>query len=130
MITKTLKKNWLQRLIYLLGLIILVIFSFKDGISTLNQKSSIGFTYWYFFILPGAVLLFQVIFNNKVGWLIFISLYGIYVLWAFIRITIGIVENFENYAFTEYLLYGIICLVLIIIGYFFYLLKPEIRRDV
>ena len=94
------KIDWIQRILYVIGLVILVCVSFKDGVSMLNQQSSLGIKYWYFLIVPGFVLLFLIIFNNQYGWYSITSLYGLYFIWAIISITRGIKDKSEYFIAT------------------------------
>jgi hypothetical protein len=118
------KKDRVQRALYVVGLIILVCVSFKDGGSMLYQHSSIGIKYWYFLVVPGFVLLYQIIFNNKYGWYSITSLYGFYFIWTIISITRGINDKSEYFIATDYLTLIVVVLILLMIGYLLYLIKP------
>ena len=118
------KIDWIQRILYVVGLVILVCVSFKDGVIMLNQQSSLGIKYWYFLIVPGFVLLFQIIFNNKYGWYSITSLYGLYFIWAIISIISGIKDKSEYFIATDYLTLIVVVLILLLVGYLLYLIKP------
>jgi len=118
------KIDWIQRILYVVGLVILVCVSFKDGVIMLNQQSSLGIKYWYFLIVPGFVLLFQIIFNNKYGWYSITSLYGLYFIWAIISIIRGIKDKSEYFIATDYLTLIVVVLILLLVGYLLYLIKP------
>lgn len=118
------KTDWIQRVLYIGGLVILVCVSLKDGVSILNQQSSIGIKYWYFFIVPGFILIYQIIFNNQYGWYGLTSLYGFYFIWAIINIISGIKNKSEYFIATDYLTLIMVVLILFLLGYLLYLIKP------
>ena len=120
-----LKKDRIQRMIYLIGLLLPVLLSFKDGIVILKQESSLGIKYLYFFIVPFIVLLFQLIFNNLYGWFGVTFLFCSYFIWFIISMINGIKENVDYFAINDYFVLSAILIVLVLSGYFLYLLKPQ-----
>ena len=120
---KFLKRKRVQRAIYVICFISILFISILNG-SELNLKSSLGISYWYFFIVPSLVLLYQIIFNNLFGWGLSILLYFLYLLWAIIRFIKEIKDNFGHQDYLDYFVMTIFLSVLILIGYVFYLMKP------
>jgi len=120
-----LRKDWIQRTIYLIGLLILVLLSFKDGTGTLNQESSLGIKYIYFFIVPFGVLLFQIIFNKLYGWFGIAILFCLYFIWFIISVITGVKEKAGYFAANDCFVLFVILLVLLLFGYFLYLIKPQ-----
>ena len=120
-----LRKDWVQRAIYILGLLILIFLSFKDGVDTLSQESSLGVKYWYFFIVPCVVIVYQIIFNNKIGWFGIMSLYSFYLLWYLRNTLVGIKEKMGYFGIGDYVVLIVVFLILIMFGIFFFSIKPS-----
>lgn len=120
-----LRKDWVQRAIYILGLLILIFLSFKDGVDTLSQDSSLGVEYWYFFIVPCVVIVYQIIFNNKIGWFGIMSLYSFYLLWYMQSTLVWIKEKIGYLGVGDYLVFIVVFLILIMFGIFFFSIKPS-----
>lgn len=119
-----LKIDRVQKILYVIGLAILIIVSFKDGTGMLNQQSSLGISYWYFLIIPGVILLYQSIFNNQYGWYSLVSLYSFYFIWTIISIISGVKEKTGYFVVADYVTLTVIILVLLLFGFFLYLIKP------
>jgi hypothetical protein len=121
------QKNWVQRFLYSLGFLILVGVSLKDGVKGLWLNSSLGIPYWLFLIVPGIILLYQIFYNNTTGWLLFIGLYSLYLVWAFYEIIKWFKEKSDYLILKDYLILVVIVCVLLLIWYLFILLKPVKR---
>ncbi|PJB58752.1 MAG: hypothetical protein CO098_06960 [Bacteroidetes bacterium CG_4_9_14_3_um_filter_41_19] len=119
-----LKRAWLQRVIYAIGLIGIVFISLKNGVNFLDQESSIGISYWFFLVIPGAIALYQLIFNNKYGWFSIMCLYGFYLVWTIINIASGIEDKSDYFVLSDYLTLLLIILLLLLFGYFLYRIRP------
>ncbi len=128
---KRIFENYLiQRLIYSISLIILVLISFKDGSEMLNQKSSLGICYWYFFIIFCAMLIIQIIFNSIYGWYSIFVLYVLYLIWFIISMIEKIKYKSENIVVNDYLILTLIILILLSFGYILYLVKPRSKKGI
>lgn len=119
---------WMQKLIYSVGLLILVIISFKDGSEMLNQQSSLGIPYWYFFVIPCTILIIQILFNSVYGWYSIFILYVLYFIWFIVSMLEEIKYKSENIVRNHYLILTIIILMLLSFGYFLYLIKPRDKK--
>jgi hypothetical protein len=119
-----LKIGWLQRVLYAIGLVVVVFVSFKDGVNMLNQHSSLGIKYWYFFIIPSSILLYQIIFNNKYGWYTVLFLYGFYFIWTLISIFRGIKDKSGYFVGNDYIVLVMVVMILSLLVYLIYLIKP------
>ena len=121
---EVLKHAWIQRSIYAMGLIAIIFISLKNGIKSLDQESSIGISYWFFLIIPGAITLYQLIFNNKFGWVGIMCLYVFYLIWTITSIASGIKDKSDYFIVSDYLVLLLIVLLLLLFGYFLYRIKP------
>jgi hypothetical protein len=119
-----LNKDWIQRIIYIVGLICIIAIGLKNGIASLNQESSIGLKYWFFLIVPGLIIIYQIILNNKYGWIGIICLYGLYLIWTILRIISEIKKSSDYYVLSNYLSLLLIVMLLLLLGYFLYLIRP------
>ena len=63
------------KIIYLLlFLVISAAFLINNGLEDLPMMSSLGFPYWIVFLLVLLALLYQALFNNRIGWVIIVFL--------------------------------------------------------
>ncbi|WP_225036599.1 hypothetical protein [Winogradskyella sp. SM1960] len=82
MLTKHLKTDKVQRLIYGIGLI-LWIFIWVNDLSFIFNASVFGIYLWQV-IIPALLLIGQLIFNNKTLWnilIVYVSLYSLWIIW-------------------------------------------------
>lgn len=121
------KKKWVQGLLYSIGFLMLVFISLKDGVKGLSLNSSLGIPYWAFLIIPGIVLLYQIFYNNTVGWFLLISLYSLYLIWASWEVIKWLKEGSGYLILKDYLVISLILSGLLLIWYVFFLIKPEKR---
>ncbi len=121
------KRRGFQRFFYLVILLLVNFLSFKDGFSILKSNSSIGVPYLYFWIIPSLILLYQIIRNDVVGWILFVSLYLFYLVWLLFSIIDGIRLDFQEYDAITYMIFIIIVLIYLGFGYFILLIKPHRR---
>lgn len=124
----TLKIDWVQRTLYAIGLLILIAISIKDGLSSLSQQSSLGIEYWYFFIIPSLILLFQIVINNNIGWFSLMLLYLFYFSWNLLSIVEGLNEDMDYFEMNDYLFLFLIIIVMLLFGYFLFLIKPYKKK--
>lgn len=107
-----------------MGLLAIILISLKSGIASLDQESSMGISYWFFLIIPGAITLYQLVFNNMFGWIGIMCLYGFYLIWTITSIALGIKDKSGYFILSDYLILLLIALLVLLFGYFLYLIKP------
>jgi len=110
-----------QRIFYFIILLTYNFLIFHSG--DIDGDSSMGIPFIWFWIIPTIVLIYQTIFNNKIGWVALFLLYVLYMLWT----TISIIEwTQDNIKFNiDYFLQGIpIFFILFALGWFLYLIRP------
>jgi hypothetical protein len=121
------KRSGFQRFFYLAILLLVNFFSLKDGVSILKSVSSLGVPYFYFWIIPSLILLYQIIRNDIIGWILFVSLYLFYLVWLLFSIIDGIRLDFKEYDAMTYIVFMVIILIYLGFGYFIILIKPRKR---
>jgi hypothetical protein len=72
--------NFIQRAIYIFNLIIVIVIKFLWGTSPKSIKD------WFLFGLIIIPIIYQIIFNNKIGWIILICLTVVHMIFAFINV--------------------------------------------
>ena len=79
-ILKYIANKSVQRILYFTLLLVynLLIF-FNRGV---KSDSSIGVPFVWFWIIPTIILIYQTIFNNKIGWCALFLLYVFYMIWT------------------------------------------------
>ena len=80
-ISEYLKKDKNQRLLYGIGLLIWVIIWIGD-LKYYNSESSLGIKYLWIMIIPTLLLIGQLIFNNKIIWILIVALISCYTIWT------------------------------------------------
>jgi len=128
-IGKIIKTSKFQKGFYIVMLLLYDILFLINTLKYLNVNSSIGIPNYYLLIIPTAILLYQIIYNNLIGWLLFMSLYFIYFIWLGISVYHGIIEYSDNYNFESYLLLSTIFVLYLVFGYFLFLLKPTKKEN-
>lgn len=84
---KAFSKPFIQRTIYLFGLVAyIILWTVNKDYQRLSQKSSLGFNYWIVDLLVIIPLLFQSLFNNKIGWTFIFVLLCIHLVLALLRV--------------------------------------------
>jgi hypothetical protein len=123
-ISRLVKNQTFQRVFYIILFFLINIISLKDGFKSLKSISSLGIQYYYFWIIPSLIILWQIIKNNIVGWLLFSSLYVFYFIWLLYSIFDGIRYDYKEYSIGTFFIFLIIILIYLSFGYFIYLLRP------
>jgi hypothetical protein len=108
--------NIIQRIIYSIALIVVGIGIFSNPGSSFFQLSSIGFPYWVLDLVVILPLVYQLIFNNRIGWFVLISLIIIHFVWT----TINLYQNSESTT-----LIGTLVMYLVLAGGLLFILKPR-----
>ena len=81
------QKKTIQKIIYLFAILsFVVLWMVNNNNKILFIKSSIGIKYWIIDLLILLPLLFQLIFNKKVGWYFILLLLVIHFIWTIIYI--------------------------------------------
>ena len=89
----------------------------------IKGNSSIGIPFVWVWVIPTIILIYQTIFNNKIGWCTFFFLYVFYVIWTIKSITEWIMWKCDTVI--ECLLESIpLWLILFAFGWFLYLISP------
>ncbi|ODT56743.1 MAG: hypothetical protein BGP01_07685 [Paludibacter sp. 47-17] len=89
----------------------------------IKGDSSIGIPFVWVWIIPTIILIYQTIFNNKIGWYAFFLLYVFYVILTIKSITAWIMWKCD--AVIECLLESIpLWLILFAFGWLLYLISP------
>jgi hypothetical protein len=86
-------KKQLQRIIYLMSLVLyLMLWFINENYKILLSMSSFGIAYWIIDLVIIVPLLFQLIFNNKIGWFCILLLLLVHFVFA-IKNAIGSFET-------------------------------------
>lgn len=110
------------RIIYLIILIINItgFLKYELGVVNLRSISGFGIPYWIIYLLIFIILLYQVVFSNKLGWYIIASL----LFMSFIRI---IYEHIKNEEFANIIL---VILMYAVIYLLFLMLYPKKKQTI
>ncbi len=121
---KFITNTLVQRLFYSILLVSYNLLIFLNG--GIKGDSSIGIPFVWIWIIPTIILIYQIIFNNKIGWCAFFILYVLYVTLTVKSITEWIM--WECDAVIECLLESIpLWIMLFAFGGFLYLISPFFR---
>lgn len=114
------KIDIIQRILYILALAIAGTGIFFNPSSSFLQQSSIGLSYWILDIVVILPLVYQLVFNNKIGWIIIIGLTIIHFVWTI----------FNLYSNNEpSILICTIIVYLIFAGGLLFILKPRQKEN-
>lgn len=110
-----------QRIFYFTILLIYNLLIFVNG--NIKNDSSIGIPLVWIWIIPTIILLYQTIFNNKIGWCALFALYVFYVMLTIKSITEWIIWKCDSVV--ECLLESIpLWFILFTFGWLLYLISP------
>jgi len=124
-ILSLLKRSGFQRSFYAIIFILINFFALKSGFTVLKSASSIGISYYYFWIVPSLILLYQIIRNDLIGWLLFFALYSFYLIWLIISIFDGIRLDYQEYDAMTFIIFLGIILIYLLFGYIIVRMKPS-----
>ena len=128
-ILKFITNKSVQRIFYLILLLLynFLIF-FNRGI---KSDSSIGIPFIWFWIIPTVILVYQTVFNNKIGWCALFLLYVFYVVWTIVSFTEWVMWKYDGYnVIVDCVLPSIpLWLILFSFGWFLYLISPFFREN-
>lgn len=120
MIFRFISNKLVQRVFYFILLLIYNLLIFFNG--DVKGSSSIGIPFIWLWIIPTIVLIYQTIFNNKIGWWALFLLYVFYMIWTIISITVWIM--WECDVIVECLFSTIpLWIILFSFGWFLYLIR-------
>lgn len=123
-ILKFIANKSVQRMFYFTLLVVYNLLIFLNR--GIKGDSSIGIPFIWVWIIPTIVLIYQTIFNNKIGWCAFFLLYVFYVILTIKSITEWIIWKCD--AMIECLLESIpLWVILFVFGWFLYLISPFFR---
>ena len=110
------QKSIIQKGIYLIGfLLYVVLWILNENYKTLFFKSSIGLSYWIVDAVVVVAFLFQLFFNNKVGWVFILSLLLIHMFWTIINI-----YKSSDYDFAIWIVIALLYLIAFAVMYYLY----------
>ena len=120
-ILKCIANKSVQRIFYFTLLLVYNLLIFLNG--GIKGNSSIGIPFVWFWIIPTIILIYQTIFNNRIGWSALFLLYVFYTIWIIKSITEWIIWKCD--AVIECLLESIpLWIILFAFGWFLYLISP------
>jgi len=122
-----LQKPVLQRFFYFLFLFLYNFLIFKNG--GIRGNSSIGIPFFWFWIIPSLTMLYQVIFNNLYGWLLFLLLYIIYFLWSIISIISEFLIEDNDWGFYSIFFLILFFVLLSCFGWIIWQIKPRKKNN-
>jgi hypothetical protein len=79
-VKKILKKDFVQRIIYGLGLVFWTIISIEELIDFPHAESSLHITYLTLYLIPTIILSVQIIRNNRILWGLIFGLFSAFIL--------------------------------------------------
>lgn len=106
MIKKIFSNSLFQRLFYLSTFILLTVILFDRLLHYTWSYSSLGVSYFFLWLIPSLLCIFQLVFNTKVGWLLFFLLYvsiSIYTFVSFLVEMIGAI--YVKYDIKDFVIY-------------------------
>ena len=124
-----LKTRKFQKGFYITLFLLYNYFLLRDGVNSLFLQSSIGLPYLYVWSIPTAILLYQIIYNNLIGWLLFMLLYFLYFIMSVISFSHIIIDDSDNFKFESYLLLSTIFVLYLVFGCFLFLMKPTKKEN-
>ena len=106
MIKKIFSNSLFQRLFYLSTFILLTVILFDRLLHYTWSYSSLGVSYFFLWLIPSLLCIFQLVFNTKVGWLLFFLLYvsiSVYTFVSFLVEMIGAI--YVKYDIKDFVIY-------------------------
>ena len=94
MIKKIFSNSLFQRLFYLSTFILLTVILFDRLLHYTWSYSSLGVSYFFRWLIPSLLCIFQLVFNTKVGWLLFFLLYVSISVYTFVSFLVEMIGLF------------------------------------
>lgn len=127
---KRIRANHLQKAVYFVSLTVWIYAWFSNP-KVLQESSSGGFPILWIVVEVGLVLLFQALFNSKVGWLLIFATVSI----VFLKFLVSVTEHLLNTQISRLLhsqeSLALLGSILLGVGLIFILkkLKPHVHND-
>ena len=125
-----LKRDKVQRLFYLLGLIVWFLL-LKNEFHKYNKESSLGISYFWLILIPATLLTLQIILNHKILWFIIFGLVLTYSIYSAYYTLTDIIERSGNHVkaiywdFETTAILNIIFTILFLTNWILFKLKPS-----
>jgi len=121
------QRKWVIQLSYGIPFL-LFIFLLIESFNEWSSKTNFGLTHLELYGMASAIFLIQLVRNSILGWALVIGLY----LFQLTFLLIDLKELFAlygaKYDSSQVITYLLVLLVYLIIGYFYFLLKPKSKR--
>jgi hypothetical protein len=123
---KIVKNPIFQRVCYIIALVMYFLLLRKDIVNHPFLSSSFSIPYFYLWLVPSIVLLYQCVFNNFLGWLSIFLLYVFIFISTFVNFLIEMIGAYGvKYVESDFVSFiGLYIIFTSLIGLFIYLLKP------
>jgi len=123
---KIFSNSLFQRILYLSTFILLTIVLFDRLLHYTWSYSSLGVSYFFLWLTPSLLCIFQLVFNTKVGWFLFFLLYvsiSVYTFVSFLVEMIGAI--YVKYYIKDFVIYILSFIVIFVLGgTLIYLIRP------
>ena len=129
-ISTILKSDKVQRLFYLIGLVVWLLL-LKNEFHKYDKESSLGISYFWLILIPATLLTLQIIFNHKILWFIIFSLVLTYSIYSAYYTLTDIIERSGNHVkaiswdIQTTIILIVIFIILILTNWILYKLKPS-----
>ena len=106
MIKKIFSNSLFQRLFYLSTFILLTVILFDRLLHYTWSYSSLGVSYFFLWLIPSLLCIFQLVFNTKVGWLLFFLLYVSISIYTFVSFLVEMIGAMSvKYDIKDFVIY-------------------------
>jgi hypothetical protein len=129
-ISSFLKRDKVQRLFYLLGLIVWFLL-LRNEFHKYDKESSLGISYFWLILIPATLLTLQIILNHKILWFIIFGLVLIYSIYSACYTLADTIERSGNHVkaiywdFETTAILIIIFIMLFLTNWIIFKLKPS-----
>ena len=115
-----------QRIFYLSTFILLTIVLFDRLLHYTWSYSSLGVSYFFLWLIPSILCIFQFVFNTKVGWLLFFLLYASISVYTFVSFLVEMIGAiYVKYYIKDFVIYILSFIVIFVLGgTLIYLIRP------
>lgn len=130
-IKRILSSNKFQRFFYCILLSFDIYLFFRDNtIKYIWSISSFGISYFFLYSISTIVLLYQIIFNNFLGWLTFLAIYLLITIYGVIIGFLDIIADYgTKYTEIEIILVIIVDIIIFLpLGLLIFLINPKKKQ--
>jgi hypothetical protein len=130
-IKRILSSNKFQRFFYCILLSFDIYLFFRDNtIKYIWSISSFGISYFFLYSISTIVLLYQIIFNNFLGWLTFLAIYLLITIYGVITGFLDIIADYgTKYTEIEIILVIIVDIIIFLpLGLLIFLINPKKKQ--